>query len=258
MVQRVAIRIDVGPAVPLDLVSTLIQNVSTVCNTAVALDRQSELNRATRLLPLDDPARIELIEYLQTRRYRPYDSPDDKLYGLRSGRIQDILERLFLSGVAFGPPNLWPPAEAQASYLLGALRDSEPLVPTVESISYTNPLEIIVTGFTWGHLVASGGSLLALLNFAAFVGPRREKMQAEAKKTTAEAGKVAAEAHQIRTESECRAELFRALLSRVQEGAATLTPAQINEIVDDEAIRAILALTQRPLEIENQSDGDTG
>ena len=83
MVQRVAIRIDVGPAVPLDLVSTLIQNVSTVCNTAVALDRQSELNRATRLLPLDDPARIELIEYLQTRRYRPYDSPDDKLYGLR-------------------------------------------------------------------------------------------------------------------------------------------------------------------------------
>ncbi len=65
MVQRVAIRIDVGSGAPLDLIAQLVQNTSTVCNVALALDRQSELNRATRSLPLDDPAQIELIEYLQ-------------------------------------------------------------------------------------------------------------------------------------------------------------------------------------------------
>lgn len=37
MAQRVLIRIDVGPAVPLDLVSQLIQSVSTVCNVALQL-----------------------------------------------------------------------------------------------------------------------------------------------------------------------------------------------------------------------------
>jgi hypothetical protein len=268
MVERIAIRIDVGPAVPLDLVAQLIQSTSTVCDTAVALDRQSELNRATRLLPLDDSARIELIEYLQTRRYRTFgDYPDDKLYR-RSERIQDILERLFLSSATFGPPSLWPPAEAQAAYMLSALPDSGPLVPTVERITYSNPLEIILTGFTWGHLAVSGvtgGSLFALLNFIAYVGPKREKMKAEAGKTGAEAGKLEAEAeeaqaraHQIRTEAQCKAEVNRVLLRRVQDGQAVLTPQQIAEIVNEQAIAAILELTQRPLEIEDQSDDAAG
>jgi hypothetical protein len=122
MVQRVAIRIDVGADIPLDLIAQLVQSTSTVCNTALSLDRQSELNRATRLLPLDEPSRIELIEYLQTRRYRLYgDDPDDKPYRY-SGRIRDILERLFLSSATFGPPNLRPPAEAPAG---------EPAVPGI-------------------------------------------------------------------------------------------------------------------------------
>jgi hypothetical protein len=268
MVQRVAIRIDVGAAAPLDLVAQLIQSASTVCNTALSLDRQSELNRATRLLPLDESARFELMEYLQTRRYLPYgDHPDDKLYR-RSGRIQDILERLFLSTAMFGPPSLWPPAEAQAAYLLNALPDSGPLVPTVERISYSNPLEIILTGVTWGQLAIGGiggGSLLALLNFISYVGPKREKLAAEAQKTRAEASKLEAEAEetrahaqQIRTDSQCKAEVNRVLLGRVQDGQSALTPQQIAEIVDDQAIGAILKLTQRPLEAEVQSDDGTG
>lgn len=276
MVQRLLIRIEVGPAVPLEVVSQLIQSVNTVCNVALQLDRQSELNRATRLLPLDEPARIELFEYLNQRAYRPFDgsSDDDKLYRT-SGRIARILERLLLSGVSVGPPNLWPPAEAQAAYLLEALPDSGPLVPTVEQISYQNPLEIVLTGFTWGHVIASGltgGSLFALLNFAAYVGPKRKKLQAEAEKTQAEASKIEAEAgkteaeadkldaeaHQIRTDTELKAELYRALLRRVRDGAAALTPQQIDAIVDDRAIGAILELTQRPLEVEDQSDDEAG
>lgn len=267
MVQRVAIRIDVGPDAPLDLVSNLIQNISTVCNTAVALDRQSELNRATRLPPLEDSARIELIEYLQTRRYRSFDHPDHKLY---RRRILDILEDLFLTSLMFGPPTSWPPAEAQADYLLEALPDSGPLVPTVERISYSNPLEIVLTGITWGNLVIgggitgiTGGSLYALLKFIAYVGPNRDKLKAEAGKTQAEANKLEAEAeeaqahaYQIRTEAECKAEVTRAMLQRVHERQAVLTPKQIDVIVDDRAIAAILELTRRELEFEDQSDKD--
>lgn len=275
MAERVAIRIDVGPTAPLELVSKLIQDVSTVCSVALELDRQSELNRATRLLPLDEHARIELIEYLQMRRYGSYDYPDEKQYG-RYGRIQEILERLFLSGAAFGA---WPPAEAQAAYLLDGLPDSGPLVPTVEEITYRNPLEIVLSGFTWGHLAlsgATGGSLLALLNFGAYLGPKRDKLKAEAEKTRAEAekscaeafktyaeaGKLDAEAEEARaraartlSEAECKADLYRVLLRRVQEGESLLTPQQINDIVDDKAIGAIIELTKRPLEIEDQSDG---
>ncbi len=62
--------------------------------------------------------------------------------------------------------------------------------------------------------------------------------------------------NQIQTDAECKAELYRALLRRVQDGSAVLTPQQISDIVDDQAIRAILELTQRPLEIEDQSDDD--
>ncbi|OHT86541.1 hypothetical protein [Mycobacteroides saopaulense] len=263
MVETIRIRIDVGSAAPLDLVAKLIHDVSTVSNVALALDRQSELNRATRLMPLDEPARIDLIEYLQTRRYRPYDYPDEKQYGLY-GRMQDILERLFLSSAVHGPPGLWPPAEAQAAYLLDALPDSGPLVPTVEEISYRNPLEIVLSGFTWGHLAlsgATGGSLLALLNFVAYLGPKRDKLKAEAEKTRAEARKINAEVEEIqgrtnqtRTESELKAELYRTLLRRVQDGNAVLTPQQINDIVDDKAIGAIVELTQRPFEIEHRPD----
>jgi hypothetical protein len=266
MVQRVAIRIDVGPAVPLDLVAQLIRDTSTVCNTAVALDRQSELNRATRLLPLDEPSRIELFEYLQTRRYQPLDEyPDDKRYQYPR-RIRDILERLLLSSAAFGPPTLWPPAEAQAAYLLNSLPDSGPLVPTVERISYSNPLEIVLTGISWalGGGITTG-SLWWLLNFVSEVGPKREKAKAEAQKTRAEAGKLDADAEeaqaraqQIRTDAECKAEVTRALLRRVGDGQAVLTPQQIAEIVDDRVIGAILELTQRPIEIEDRSDNEAG
>ncbi|CAM4297320.1 hypothetical protein MB901379_03193 [Mycobacterium basiliense] len=266
MVQRVAIRIDVGPAVPLDLVAELIQSTSTVSNTAVALDRQSELNRATRLLPLDEAARIELIEYLQSQRYRSFgDYPDDKLYR-RSGRIQGILERLFPSSPTFGPPSLWPPAEAQAAYFLNALADAGSLVPTVERITYSNPLEIVLTGFTWGQLAvsgATGGSLYALLSFVSYVGPKRDKIRAQAEKTRAEAGKLDAEAEeaqaraqQIRTDAECKAEVNRVLLRRVQDGQAVLSLQQIAEIVNEKAIAAILRLTQWPLEIEDISDNE--
>jgi FtsZ-binding cell division protein ZapB len=252
MAQRIAIRIDVGPAAPLDLIIHLVQSTNTVCNVALALDRQSELNRATRWQPLDEPSRIELIEYLQLRQHRPFedDYPDKYL----SRRIPRILERLLLSAAAFGGPGAWPPAEAQAAYLLEALPDSGPLVPTVERISYSNPLKIVLTGFTWGHVAASGGSLLALLNFVAYVGPKREKMKAEAQKTRTEAGKLDAEAHQIHTDTECKAEVTRALLGRVRDGDAVLTPQQIDAIVDDEAISAILELTQRPLEIKDKND----
>ena len=263
MVQRVAISVDVGPAVPLDLVAQLIQSISTVCNTAVSLDRQSELNRATRLLPLDEPSRIDLMEYLRTRNYLRGDYPDDKGYRY-SGRVLDILERLLLSSATFGPPSLWPSAEAQAAYLLNSLPDSGPLVPTVERISYNNPLEIVLTGVSWvvGGSVTTG-SLWWLLNWLTEVGPKREKAKAEAQKTRAEAEKLEAEAeetraqaHQIRTDAECKAEVTKALLRRVQDGQAVLTPGQIAEIVDDRAIGAILELTRRPLEIEDQSDDE--
>lgn len=266
MVQRVAIRIDVGAAVPLDLVSQLIQSTSTVCNVALALDRQSELNRATRLIPLDDSARIELIEYLQVRRSQPYgEYPDDKPYRY-SGRIQRILERLLLSSAAFGPPSLWPPAEAQAAYLLDSLPDSGPLVPTVERISYQNPLEIILTGVTWGTgLAVSGGSLWWLLNYLRDFGPTREKARADAQKTRAEASRLEAEAeemlaqaHQIRTDAECKAKVTRALLRRVRDGQAILTAGQIADIVDDQAVGAILELTQKSIEVEDQSDDKAG
>lgn len=184
MAQRITIRIDVGPAAPLDLIAQLVQSTNTVCNVALELDRQSELNRATRLLPLDEPARIELLEYLNQQAYRPFDgySDDDKLFRT-SGRIQRILERLLLSGLSFGPPNFWPPAEAQAAYLLRALPDSGPLVPTVERISYRNPFEIILTGVTWGAgTVLSGGSLWFLLNYLRDFGPKREKDKAKRRK----------------------------------------------------------------------------
>ncbi|MCV7205157.1 hypothetical protein B7435_24735 [Mycolicibacterium peregrinum] len=269
MVKRVAIRIDVGSGAPLDLVSKLIQDVSTVCNTAVALDRQSELNRATRLLPLDDPARIELAEYLQTGGARPFGGnagdylDDDKLFRY-PGRIRRILDYLLLSSAVFGPPGGQPPAEAQAAYLLDAVPDSGPLVPTVERISYSNPLEIVLEGFTWGHLAVggvTGGSLFALLNFIGYVGPKRDKLKAEATKTKAEARKLDAEAEEaqaralhIRTAAECKAEVTRVLLRRVQDGDAVLTPQQISDIVDDQAIGAVLELAKRPLEIEDQSD----
>ncbi|WP_068176348.1 hypothetical protein [Mycobacterium sp. UM_CSW] len=266
MVQRVAIRIDVGAAVPLELVAQLIRDTSTVCNTALSLDRQSELNRVTRLLPLDQDARIELAEYLRTRRYQPLgEYPDDKLYPYPR-RIRDILERLLLSSATFGPPNLWPPAEVQAAYLLNSMPDSEPLVPTVERISYTNPLEIILTGVTWGAGISvGGGSLWWLLKYLRDFGPKREKDRADAQKTRAEATKLEAEAeearaqaHQIRTEAECKAKVTRALLRRVRDGQAVLAPGQIAEIVDDRAVGAILELTQRPLDIEDQSDHEAG
>ncbi|WP_136246008.1 hypothetical protein [Mycobacterium intracellulare] len=261
--QRVAIRIDVGPEAPLDLIAQLVQSTSTVCNVALALDRQSELNRATRVLPIDEASRIELIEYLQTRRYRPYEPPGEKFLR-RLGRIPAI-EQLILSSFTFGS---WPPAEAQAAYLLEALPDTGPLVPTVERITYSNPLEILLTGFTWGNLAVSGvtgGSLFALLNFIAYAGPKRQKMKAEAQAKRAEADKTEAEADekraragQIRTEAECKAEVTRALLQRVQDGNAILTPQQIGEIVDDRAAGAILELTQRPVEFEGRPDDEAG
>lgn len=272
MVQRVAIRIDLGPAAPLDLVSRLIQSTSTVCNTAVALDRQSVLNRATRLPPLEPSARSELVEYLQRRRHRPFgDYPDDKLYTY-PGRIRDILESLLLASATYGPPNLWPPLELQAAYLLNSLPDDGPLVPTVERISYSNPLEIILTGFTWGNLAISGGltaitagSLYTLLSFLGYVGPKRDTTKAEAEKTRAEANKLDAEAeetlahaHQIRTEAECKAEVTRALLERVREGEMVLTADQIDVIVDDHASAAILELTRLPVEAEDRSDEEAG
>lgn len=263
MAQRVAIRIDVGPAAPLEYVAKLIQNVSTVCDVALALDRQSELNRAARLLPLDDDARYEVAEYLRTRRLRgAHDDPSDKLYG-RYSRAQDILERLVFTSVAFGPPNLWPPAEAQAAYLLDALPVEDPVVPVVESVNYRNPLEIIVTGITLGSVLGSGGALWFLLNYVRDFGPKRENAKADAQKTRAEASKVEAEAdetraqaHQIRTNSECKALLTRALLNRVQEGDATLTPSQIDALIDDRAVGAIRELTQRPVEAEDRSDDE--
>jgi hypothetical protein len=218
------------------------------------------------LLPLDESSRYELFEYLQLRQHRPFD--DDYSDKYLTSRIQRILERLLLSDAPFGGPAAWPPPEAQAEYLLAAIPDSGPLVPTVERISYSNPLEIVLTGFTWGHLVVSGvagGSLFALLNFVAYVGPKRAKMTADAEETHAEASKLEAEAEesqaraqQIRTETECKAEVTRALLSRVRDGDVLLTPQQIDATMDDHAVGAILELTQRPLEVEDQSDGKTG
>jgi hypothetical protein len=268
MVQRVAIRIDVGASVPLDLVAGLIQDMSVLVNTAVALDRQSELNRAARIPPLDERSRVELLEYLQARSHGfGRDYPDEypgKSYRYPP-RIRDILERLFVLSATFGPPNQWPPAEAQAAYLLNALPDSGPLVPTVERISYRNPLEIVLTGVTWGvGTLASGGSVWWLFNYLRDFSTKREKDKAEAQKTRAEAHKIEAEAeetraqaHQIRTSAECKAELTRAMLGRVQDGHVVLTAEQINEIVDDKAVGSILELTQRPIEIEDQSDEET-
>jgi hypothetical protein len=283
MAQRIAIRIDVGPTAPLEVVTELIQSTNTVCNVALALDRQSELNRARRLPPLDETA---LTQYLQLRsRSLPHDYPDDPLnfpgddmaYRYR-GRFDDLWTRLLVSRLASGPSDLWSPAEAQVAYLLGALQDAGPPVPTVRRISYNNPFEMVLEGVAWGHLAlsgAAGGSLFALLNFIAYVGPKRDKMKAEAEKTRAEAKKTTAEArrteaeatkleaeaqeaqaraYQIQTAAQCKAEVTRALLLRVQEGQVLLTPEQIDEIVDDKAVGAILELTKRPLEIEDQSD----
>lgn len=50
--------------------------------------------------------------------------------------------------------------------------------------------------------------------------------------------------------------MTRALLGRVRDGQVVLTPEQISDIVDDQAVGAFLELTQRPLEIEDGSDDE--
>jgi hypothetical protein len=284
MAQRLAIRIDLGPAVPLALASRTVQDISVVCDLAVNLDRQSETNRLTQISSLQIAERLHettsLIRSVQDQLYdayrlseNPEDSADDGLRfrlppiddiraGARASTALDRLMELAYDSLDLQTVSEAPSADVQARALLSAEDSNQYLVPTVLEIRYTNPLEIILTGITWGSIATvSGGSLWALLKFIRDFGPKRAQDRALAQKTYSEATRNVAEAEvqrarafQIRTEAECKAQVTRALLDKVQSKDILMTPEQLSQLVNDQSVGAILELTRSPVEFQDVSD----
>jgi hypothetical protein len=262
MTQRIAIRVDLGPEAPLDLLSEVIQSISTVYNLGVSLDRQSEINRAQRLGWIEDRQRqFDILANLEKARYA-----QSGPWGQESTEfVQDFgenIDRLYASSYANiaaspGPLGGWQSPAAQAAYLLGAQEEDSALaVPTVEGIRYENPLTLIIGG-------GGGVLLLGLLKFIRDYDTKRCKDKAAAQKTRAEADKIAAEAEEtraraygIRSRAECEAAVTRVLLTRVSEGDADLTPEQIRRSLDAEAVGALLELTQRSVDFEDMPPED--
>jgi hypothetical protein len=268
----VAVRIGLGPRVPLDLPTQICADVNSICALADALDRQTARN-ASRLLA--DEQYSSLVRNLQQTRRQLNISLEESARTPKVLQVQlyELFEQLdqFAAFASSSAPRDTA-TNAEAAVYLNLTRALTP-TPAVLSLRYGSPFELILSNPGWvtGAAGSIGLSFWRILVFIRDFSAKREKGWAEARKVHGEAEDAEAEARkkhadadrleaeadeahtramEARTIAQFRSELTETLLTQVRDGVLLITPEQIESALSEESISAAFRLSQEAFDFE--------
>lgn len=246
MTEHFRITVDLGPRAPLDQIVELLSDIQQVCIFGTALDIASVRNEAQSAIN---------EQIIRNRAYIATESWREALEETPPPNLRYLPFRYFYENLVTSQEQLrqysqndLPPNIAESHFLLNRLQ--EDTTPRVETLRYSNPVEILISVGT--ILTAAGGigaSIRWLLPLIRDWGTTREQNRALARKTRADASKIEAEAESIRSQTECRERLMRAALEQISEGRMNISSSQLEATLTDETTGSVLRLVQNAPDI---------
>jgi hypothetical protein len=217
MARRVEVTVDLGPGVPIEVVRQVIDNLDTVCQFGGELQYRAMIATAEWAI-LREPTRwIDASDY------------EDYVFRVNAwGGPIDIVGRR--GPVVAIPAVILAPAVSRYLQENNATLDS---ITTVESIRYSNPIEVVL-----------GIGIVALLVLTTVRDwPARRRLNA-------------AVATDIENQVLARKELREELTRQIVQGNVPISAAQVDDLLTLDVSRAMSALGDSRLSMRELESGD--